>query len=177
MMRKFREDPSTSMLFLAGFILLIGAAFALLFMPQPSVAAAKAANDKAEREARAATKLAEDEYAAAMTYVAAHTWADPQEIAPSAHARVAQLAAARGLKLIAFRPQRLNERAQPPQLPFQVTVEGGYPQVMEFVRTLEAPGTKLAVNQLSVTSSDGATDRVTGNVNVVAYLLPDQEAK
>ena len=56
------------------------------------------------------------------------------------------------------------------QLPFLIGVDGSYPNVVAFVKDIETKGTKLALSQVQLSSSDGTTDKVSASIGVVAYV-------
>jgi Tfp pilus assembly protein PilO len=94
---------------------------------------------------------------------------DPDQVAATSMAKITTLAAAKGLKLIAFRPQRAQDDGVVNRYPYLVALEGTYPNVVAFLGALETPGSKLAVSQVQIAANDGATDKVSATVGVVAY--------
>ncbi|HVT14144.1 MAG TPA: type 4a pilus biogenesis protein PilO [Fimbriimonadaceae bacterium] len=94
----------------------------------------------------------------------------PDKVAPAALAKVNDLAKQRALKVVAFRPQKPSEVKGLTQVVFGVTVDGSFPNTVQFIKDLEQPGLKLAVSTVQIASADQASDRVTGTVNIVAYI-------
>jgi hypothetical protein len=93
----------------------------------------------------------------------------PESLGPMAMGKVSNLSKSFGLKMVSFRPQKQVDSGDLVRYGYLVSVEGTFPKVIEFVRKLETPETKLAVSSLQVTSTDGASDAVSATVGVVAY--------
>lgn len=97
-------------------------------------------------------------------------WVQPaDQVAAAAMAKVTQVALAQSLKVLAFRPQRVQEVAGVTILPYQVSLEGYFPKVMAFVRTMETPSGRLPVVNVQIAASDGASDKVTATIGIVAF--------
>jgi hypothetical protein len=79
--------------------------------------------------------------------------------------------------LDAFRPQRSDAKLNPPQLPFLVTIEGHFTDVVGFAKEFDDSGNKLALSQIQMSASEDGTDAVTANVVLVAYLSPIVQVK
>jgi Tfp pilus assembly protein PilO len=101
--------------------------------------------------------------------------AQPDEIAAQTMAATTRLANERELKVVSFRPQRPLASNDLSLLPYQLTVEGGFAQVVQFLQALETKGLKLTVNLVQVASADGASDRVNATVGIVAYTEGEQK--
>jgi hypothetical protein len=56
-----------------------------------------------------------------------------------------------------------------------VTVEGSFPDVMGFVKAVQAPENKLSVAQIQLASADGASDMVTLTLGLNAFARPGEE--
>lgn len=91
------------------------------------------------------------------------------EIGPAALAKVSGVAKKAGIRLTSFRPQRVQEEGELVRLSYMVAVDGGFPALARFVRELENSGAKLAVSSVQISAADGATDRVTASVGLIAY--------
>lgn len=114
--------------------------------------------------AKAATKKAEN---------VSRLWVgDAEAIGARSLDNVSKIAKAHNVKLSAFRPQRAIEAAELEQIPFLTLVEGKYPAVASFVRTLEQPALKLAVGSVQITATDGASDTVSASILLIAYRDP-----
>lgn len=94
---------------------------------------------------------------------------NPEKIGAAVLSRINREAGAAKVKLIAFRPQRVEQDADLQHVPFLVLVEGPYPEVLQFVRSLETPEGKIAVHLLQFSSSDGTTDRVNASIGLTAF--------
>jgi Tfp pilus assembly protein PilO len=106
------------------------------------------------------------------------TWSSaPEDIQTNALKIVSEAAATKRLKLSAFHPQRPAVADNLDTLPFQVTVEGPFLDVLDFERMLEIPKTRLAVSLIQISSADPSTDRITANIGVVAYMKPKASNK
>lgn len=97
-------------------------------------------------------------------------WTQPaDQVAAAAMAKVTQLAQAQSLKVLAFRPQRVQEAPGVTILPYQISMEGYFPKVMAFIRSMETPNVRLPVINVQIASADGASDKVTATIGIVAY--------
>jgi hypothetical protein len=167
---RFREDPVSAGISVAAILLLAGSLAAMLFLPKP-VGPGQVERLKAENKVRAETAAADKRLAEALTYIGAKTWTGTdQQVSPAVLTIATQLAKAHGLNWVALRPQRLDDKTTPPQLPYQAVVEGPFPQVVAYCRDLETQNTKIAVSSVMLSASDAASDNVTANIGLVAYL-------
>lgn len=91
------------------------------------------------------------------------------EIGPNTMRTLESAARQRNLKVISFRPQRTEEDSGVTRYPYQIALEGSYLDVIAFVRSMETPATKLGVTSMQIASSDGATDKVSAMIGIVAY--------
>jgi Tfp pilus assembly protein PilO len=97
-------------------------------------------------------------------------WSQPaDQVAAAAMAKVTQFAQAQSLKVLAFRPQRVQEFPGVTVLPYQVSMEGYFPKVMAFVRSMETSTVKLPVVNVQIAAADGASDKVTATIGIVAF--------
>lgn len=105
--------------------------------------------------------------------VATDTWSGSvQEVNAAILKRVNTLLQNHNLKSGTFRPQRASTVDTLNTLPYALTLDGTYVEVMNFVRDLETPANRLAISSLQVQSADINSDRVNANLTVVAYLDP-----
>lgn len=103
-------------------------------------------------------------------------WKQPaDEISAATMAKVTSLAQSRGLRVIAFRPQRTQVDSGITRLPYQATLEGPFPQVIGFVQDLETSKFKTIVSTIQIASADGASDKVSSTIGLVAYRVEDQK--
>ncbi|MFZ4508335.1 MAG: type 4a pilus biogenesis protein PilO [Fimbriimonas sp.] len=145
----------------------------MLFLPKPTdKGIAKQRRDK-ELELKLSKQQASDRLAELKASINSRIWDLPaDQIGPGALSKVSQAAAAHKLKIVAFRPQRANEAEDLIQLPYLVTLDGPYLSVLGFVQDIQAKENKLAVNLVQLASADGASNRVTASVSLMAYQKP-----
>ena len=102
--------------------------------------------------------------------IAALTWTDaPDQVEARALEIVTRVAEKNSVKILAFRPQKAASAGSIEQLPFLVSLEGSFPNVMAFARDMGTRTNRLAVANMQIASADAATDRVTATVGVVAF--------
>lgn len=101
----------------------------------------------------------------------------PESVTASLLNRVTLAAQTDGIKLVAFRPQRAETVHNLQSLPYLVIVEGPYPNVLRFVRSLEAHEARVAIRTLQISAADGASDRVNGSLGIVAFAETSKEVK
>lgn len=137
----------------------------------------------ADRAAQAA-KVKDETAALALRYdeakaqAARFLWTEsPDAIAPKALSIVTEAANKNQLKINAFRPQKPTTSGELEELHYVVAIEGRFPTVATFLKSVETPDNRLAVDLFQVTSADGATDRVTATVGLVAFREPKAGAK
>ncbi len=120
--------------------------------------------------------LAKQQLAAAEAECRAMSWSGGADnVGPAALETVTGAARARQLKLVSFRPQRTTQGGALTQLGYLVTVEGGYEAVVGFLRDLESPRSRMAVNMVQVATSNAKNDSVTATIGLVAYYRGTQE--
>lgn len=113
-----------------------------------------------------------------MTRNKADEWVwlgDRDQIAVDAMARVNDQVGILGLKMISFRPQRSIVDGSVERLPYQVTLDGAFPAVIGFVRAMETPEARFCVSKVQIASADGATDRVSATIGLVAYREAEEK--
>lgn len=167
---KDSRDITVTAIFALAILVMIGTGVFMLAVRPPSLTTAQRLHDenrdKTESQAFAAAKNAKEQAAAIVPRV----WALPQDqIGPAALAKVTTFAKAHQVKLTSFRPQRVADADGLTQIPFMMTLDGAYPNVVAFVKDIEASDSRLAVNQVQLSSSDGATDKVSASIGLVAY--------
>lgn len=79
------------------------------------------------------------------------------------------LAQANRLKVVAFRPQRSQTEGELTRYGYLAALDGSFPAVMGFLSSLESQAKRLALSSIQISSADGASDRVTASVSVVAF--------
>jgi len=90
---------------------------------------------------------------------------------PAALAFVTKSATKRNVKLMGFRNQRVVDAGEVTQQPFLINAEGAYKDVMAFESDIEAPKSKLAVENMQLGSSAESTDQVTATISVETYTI------
>ncbi len=106
------------------------------------------------------------------------TWVEqPEQVEPRALDIVSRVADRSRTKILGFRPQRTVLSGGLEQLPFLVTLEGSFPNILTTARDLGTRSNRLAVTSIQVASADAASDRVTATVGIVAFRLPEGGSK
>ncbi|AIE85988.1 hypothetical protein [Fimbriimonas ginsengisoli] len=77
------------------------------------------------------------------------------------------------LQLSGFHTEKAIDVAGLKEAPFVLTVEGTFPQVIAFMKKLEGPQSKLAVNLLQISASDTAPGNVTATLGLVGFVKGD----
>jgi len=168
-----RENLPANIVSILAIVAMVGMLIFYLVVPLPSTKGMAAKQRRKEIEVLDQTKAADDRIAAAEALEQRLTWTGGQEeIAPSALANINGLVAKHKLRLVAFRPQRTDGKGAMVQIPFLLTVEGSYPQVVALVEDLYRPTSKMAVNLAQISNADAGTDKVTGNIGLVAFAKP-----
>jgi len=171
-----RSLMGANLVTLASIVVLAGTLAFMLAAPKPTIKGlAKERRDK-EFKIKLETERARERLAGTRDQMKDRIWTGPLErIGPVSLDRIDKLASKRRLKMIALRPQRTDEIADFVMVPLTVTVEGSFPDVMGFVRDIQAPANKLSVAQIQLASADGASDAVTLTVGLNAFALPGEE--
>lgn len=156
-----------------GAIVVLVATLAFALIPSPKYRATEKAR-QARFEIELQTQEAEENRMQAMAAVEKRVYGvQAEKVAPLAMSSASILARKHGLKIVAFRPQRVVTDAALPHVPYLITLDGPFPKVAAFMRDLDAKGSRLAVNLVQVASSDPASDRVNATIGAVAFLSPD----
>lgn len=126
------------------------------------------------RKAATATRLADDRADAARRNIRSQTSdTDPATLATATLDRLTQLADKHKLQLTDFRSEKTADLPGMKQAPFTVIVDGRFPDVVDFVASLERPDSKLAVALLEIAASDKAPGRVTATLGLNGYLFKE----
>lgn len=100
-----------------------------------------------------------------------HLWTVSEEqIGPMILGKVNELADAHKLKVLSFRPQKVQSVQGLRQLPYQISVEGPFLDVLALCRDIDSGGAKLVVNSIQFASADGNTDKLSSTIGVLAYI-------
>jgi Pilus assembly protein, PilO len=171
-----RADAGPSLANLIAILVMVGT---LVFMltPTPTTKGLDKQANKQRLATRIARKKAMDRLVETNRLIVGTTWAESEELVGTESLKqITTLATKRKLKVAAFRPQRTLPLDALEAVPFTVTVEGPFTDVLGFERDVENSQTKLTVNLVQLSSSDPNSDRVTANVGVLAYLRPKPPA-
>lgn len=169
-----KESVPTMLLVLAALVLVL-TLVTIIALPKPSAAAEIRKFRQQEVTAKLAARKAEETTAVARAQIKALTWREgADQVGPKVLSTFTALVRERGLKLVSFRPQRAPQAATVPQVPFLATVEGPYPKLVDLVRAVEKPSSKLAVGLVQLASADETTSRATANISLTAFLEPPE---
>lgn len=162
---------------LVGYVAVVVAALMLAahyFFPVKSAGQVVALRAKEDRDLDADIKRIRDEVTTLRAKNATRLWTQPaDEIAAATMAKLTSLAQARNLKVIAFRPQRMQDDGTIMRIPYQATLEGPFPQVISFLKDVETSKFKVIVSTVQIASADGASDKVSSTIGFVAYREED----
>ncbi|MBX3117530.1 MAG: type 4a pilus biogenesis protein PilO [Fimbriimonadaceae bacterium] len=151
------------------------------FAPRPTEAMKQSARNSSiatiNGEKHTSLELEKKERAYAQTKV----WSEEvEQIGPKVLDRATAIARENGLAIKAFRPQRTVEDGKLLRVPFLVTLDGSYPQVASFLRSIENAEGKVAVTMVQLSSSDGVSDTVSATIGLMALrdmAKPEPEKK
>jgi hypothetical protein len=173
---KNKDELPTNVVICASLVAIAIAAACILFLPKP-VAPSSMANLKERSKVSDATKAMEQEIAVEKGNLAQYTWPGKlEDVGPIALKQVNALLQSRHLKLVGFHSQKAIEEANITEIPFIVSVDGGFSNVMAFTKDLEKANTKLVVNLFQISNADQTTDKVTASIGIMAYQLPQPVA-
>ncbi len=171
-----REFVPASLIALSAVLVMAATLLFMLFYPRPTTRGLAEESRAKKLRARLKTKEDQERLGVATTAVNANTWpGNPETVGPAALARLNGLAARRQVKVTQFRPQRTTEAGEFTTLPFLVTLEGSFPQIVQFARDIDTPGTRLTVNLLQISAATDENGQVSATMGVVAYLKPKDE--
>jgi Tfp pilus assembly protein PilO len=172
------EDPATLALTVIAILTMGISLGVLLLADRPDVRKAEQAGKRRQFQVRLLNDKANQNVASKQASIVSQTWNMPeQQVGPVALANVTRLVAKNRLNLISLRPQRRSDDAVFVQLPYLLTVEGSYLQVLALCRELENPANRLAMNLVQIASADASSDKVTASIGLVAYLTPKEAPK
>jgi hypothetical protein len=156
-------------------ILLLVATAAWLYMPLPSQVAVVESRARQLKSLDNKVSFARKDNAKIDAAIAPFVWVGkPDQVGPEALDTVTKLVKSAKVRLLAFRPQKPDEEPGVTLYSYGITIDGPYTNAMQLVKQLEDPKNKLAVSLVQINSADTASDRVTGTINVVAYVRPDE---
>lgn len=165
-----RAEMAASVAILIALAILVGTGLFMLFVPKPTVAASTASKVRSQRELDERIRKLEENKTLTAATVVSQVWGEPvEEIGPKALESITAYARTQKLKLMAFRPQKTVEVDGLIQLPFLISVEGSYPNIIRFVRQLESGNLKMGTSLVQVSSTDPNSDLVSASIGIVAY--------
>jgi Tfp pilus assembly protein PilO len=102
---------------------------------------------------------------------------DPDRIAALVLATLTQNATQHQIKINAFRPQRVQAHGEMNAMPFTLQAIGTAGNVRDFVATLDAPSSKLALQSLQLAATDASSSTVNASMSFTAYALVNRVGK
>jgi Tfp pilus assembly protein PilO len=173
------KDQTPSALAVLGLLLIAAAVVVSLFFTRAIDATAfakKAKSDEASLKLR--SMAAQSDNFVYENAISKYQWTEPEDVVtPSALTIISKRAKESRLNLISFRPLKSIENSSMIQLPMQFTVDGSFADVAAMLESLERSDSKLAVQQIQFASQEGETDKVSANINMLAYLAKPVKAK
>lgn len=164
-----------------GYVAVVAAALMLVahfVFPVQAAGKVVATRAKEDRDLDADIKKLRDDVTSTRAKNNTRLWTQPtDEISAATMAKVTSLAQGRNLKVIAFRPQRTQDDSGVLRIPFQASIEGPFPQVVALLKDLETSKFKVIVSTVQIASADGASDKVSATIGLVAYREEDVEKK
>ncbi len=162
----------------AAVVIMAGVTLAHFLVPIPSLGKVVQAHKNEETKLNASISKLRDDVTTMKVENSKRVWTQPaDQVSAAAMSLVTKAAQSRNLKVIAFRPQRTQDDSGVTRLPYLVSLEGSFPNVLQFVKSIENPATKLAVQSVQLASADGASDKVSATVGVVAYRELEEKKK
>lgn len=169
---KAKDELGTTVAAMLGIVGLVGVLAYMLLVPPPSQEIDTRAQQKEQQEIVKSVDEAKAKLAVANAVITKQTWAAPvPEVESTTLSRLSSLARANGVKLTGLRPQRQTMAGELEAIPFVLSAEGSFPTVLAFVKAVENPENRLAVNLLQLTSAEGDSDKVTATVGLMAFRM------
>lgn len=173
---KAKDELGTTVAAVIGILGLVAVLVYVLVVPEPPDRLSRSGHVKEQQEIVQQVSDSRKQLASAQASVEKHTWTSlPQEIQAASLDKVSSLARANGVKLLGFRPQRTGTAGELETIPFVLTAEGAFPDVMSFIAAVENPDNKLAANLVQLSSAEGDSDKVTATVGVMAFRQEKQD--
>ena len=165
---KNKDELPTNVVICGSLAVMVIAGACLKLLPPPQAPSSK--QDAAARnKIIKSTKAIMDATTAERQSLTGSTWPGrPEDVGPITLKQVNSLLQSRHLKLVGFHAQKAIEQPNITLIPFVVSVDGGFPNVMAFTRDLEQSGTKLVVNLFQISNADQSTDTVTASIRITA---------
>lgn len=173
------KDQTPSVLAVLGLVLIAAAVVVSLFFTKAVDATTFAKDAKVKEESLKMRSLqAKSDNFMYEEAINKYQWTEPEDmVTPSALTIISKRAKEKNLNLISFRPLKSVENSSMIQLPFQFTVDGSFADVAAMLDTLEKSNSKLAVQQVQFASQEGETDKVSANINMLAFLMKPVKTK
>jgi len=123
----------------------------------------------------ASTKEAESKSSAAQEALGARIWDVNAEVLSSQiQETVTHLCEKNHSILAAFRPGKVIPAVSLIEVPFGIVVEGGFPDLMAVLKSLDDPESKVAVSQVQIASNNGS-DQVRATIAVTAFIAKPED--
>lgn len=160
----------TNVIIGVGLAILAATLAVLLFVPKPTTRGLDAVQRREENLILTEISALREDLEREQEVHGKRLWRRPvQEIGPASMAAITAAAKGHSVKLAGFRPQRTTDAGSIEMLRYLVSAEGTFPNVLGFVRALETPDSKLAVELVQMASTDGSSNMITATVGIAAY--------
>lgn len=169
---KNKDEQTTNVVILGSLAVFFIAGGSMVLLPKPA-----GPNPKSQRVAvnriRAITSSMVKQVDTARKEFSSKTWeGTSEEVGPVVLKQVNGYLQARHLKLVGFHAEKAMEMPNITLIPFVMSVDGSFTNVMAFMKSVEKPETKLVVNLFQVSNSNQSDDKVTASIGLTAYQLP-----
>jgi hypothetical protein len=169
---KNKDELTTNVVILGSLAVFFLAGGSMVLLPKPA-----GPNPKAQRVAvnriRAITSSMKKQIDSERKDLSAKTWeGTPEQVGPVVLKQVNSYLESRHLKLVGFHAEKAMEMPNITLIPFVMSVDGAFTNVMAFMKSIEKPETKLVVNLFQVSNSNQSDDKVTASIGLTAYQLP-----
>ena len=155
-------------LFVLSLVAILAAGWFAFLRPHPSAGTADPSGGLAGLTSE--TREIKDRASRAEQRVQARTWdASPAMFGSQILDSLNKLATASHLQLAGIRVGKPLRAASLTEVPLFVNVEGRFMDVMDMVRAIEMPDSKIAVDQLEISATSN-TDHVTATLSVTGFL-------
>ena len=169
-----REEVLPSLLMLLSIVVLAGTLAFMILVPKPS--AAPPAGEGAAARRRIVDDIADTrrQAHAARAATRRRLWqGDPEAVTATILARLTTQTGHRSLKLLAFRPDRSRAFEGITELRFDAEVSGPYAGIHALLDALDAPGSKVALRSVQLTSTQAAGGAVSATLGLSAFVAAD----
>ena len=168
-----KEDVLPSSLIVLSVLLLAATLAYMLLAPKPSTAATS--RNGASRR-RMVDDIADTRRQARQTRAAVlpRLWqGNPEAVTGRILAQMTTLTGKNSLKLLAFRPGRSQVFDEVTELRFDAQLSGSYAKLHALMDALDAPGSKIALRSVQMTSSQAAGNTVSATLGLSAFVATD----